>query len=75
MTKILFVVPFYGYRENNKVQPNWDEIFLEFVNQARAYLEINSKYRFHFKSSVEMFNPLIERLNNELNDYLEREED
>ncbi len=75
MTNILFVVPFFGYRENNKVQPDWDEIFLEFVNQARAYLEINSKYRFHFKSSVEMFNPLIERLNNELNDYLEREED
>lgn len=75
MTKILFVVPFFGYRENNKVQPDWDEIFLEFVNQARAYLEINSKYRFHFKSSLEMFNPLIERLNNELNDYLEREED
>ena len=53
----------------------WDEIFMEYVNQARAYLKINPNYRFHFSSSLEILEPLIDKLNNELNDYLERKEE
>ena len=48
---------------------------MEFVNQARAYLKINRKYRFHFKTALEDLQPLAERLNAELNDYLERKEE
>ena len=48
---------------------------MEYVNQARAYLKINPNYRFHFSSSLEILEPLVERLNTELNDYLERKEE
>ena len=75
LTEILFMVPFWAYADKEGVHIKWDEIFMEFVNQARAYLKINPKYHFHFKSSVDMLNPLIDKLNKELNDYLERKEE
>lgn len=75
MTDILFMVPFWAYADKKGVHIRWDEIFMEFVNQARAYLKVNPKYRFHFKSSIDILNPLIDRLNKELNDYLERKEE
>ena len=71
LTEILFMVPFWAYADKKGVHIKWDEIFMEFVNQARAYLKINPKYHFHFKSSVDMLNPLTDKLNKELNDYLE----
>ena len=75
LTEILFMVPFWAYLDKKGVHVRWDEIFMEFVNQARAYLKVNPKYRFHFKSSVDMLNPLTDKLNKELNDYLERKEE
>ena len=75
LTEILFMVPFWAYADKKGVHIRWDEIFMEYVNQARAYLKINPKYRFHFSSALEILTPLVERLNNELNDYLERKED
>ena len=75
LTEILFMVPFWAYLDKKGVHVRWDEIFMEFVNQARAYLKINPKYRFHFKSSIDILNPLIDKLNKELNDYLERKEE
>ena len=75
LTGILFMVPFWAYADKKGVHIRWDEIFMEYVNQARAYLKINPKYQFHFKSSLEILNPLIERLNNELNDYIVRKEE
>ena len=75
LTELLFIVPFYAYADKKGVHIRWDEIFMEFVNQARAYLKINPKYRFHFKSSLDLLDPLVERLNNELNDYIERKEE
>lgn len=75
LTEILFLVPFWAYADKKGVHIKWDEIFMEYVNQARAYLKINPNYRFHFSSSLEILEPLVERLNNELNDYLERKEE
>ena len=75
LTEILFLVPFWAYADKNGVHIRWDEIFMEYVNQARAYLKINPNYRFHFSSALEILEPLVERLNNELNDYLERKEE
>ena len=76
LTEILFLVPFFADKdEEGGVHIKWDEIFMEYVNQARTYLKINPKYRFHFSSALEILKPLIERLNNELNDYLERKEE
>ena len=75
LTEILFMVPFWAYADKKGVHIKWDEIFMEYVNQARAYLKINPNYRFHFSSSLEILEPLVERLNNELNDYLERKEE
>ena len=75
LTEIFFMVPFWAYADKKGVHIKWDEIFMEYVNQARTYLKINPKYLFHFSSSLEILKPLVERLNNELNDYLERKEE
>ena len=49
-----------------------DDIFFEFVNQARAMLEVNPHYDFHFTTLDKQMSFMADRLNNELNDYLER---
>ena len=49
-----------------------DDIFFEFVNQARAMLELNPHYDFHFTTIDKQMEYMAERLNKELNDYLER---
>ena len=74
MSGIFFMTPFSAMADKHGVYPNWDEIFMEIVNQARAYLTINPKYKFHFSSSVDSLQPLVEKLNADLNDYLERKE-
>ena len=74
LSGIFFMTPFSATADKNGVHPNWDEIFMEIVNQARAYLTINPKYKFHFSSSVDSLQPLVEKLNADLNDYLERKE-
>ena len=74
MSGIFFMTPFSAMADKHGVHPNWDEIFMEIVNQARAYLTINPNYKFHFSSSVDSLQPLVEKLNADLNDYLERKE-
>ena len=75
LTELLFLVPFWADKDEEGIHIKWDDIFMEYVNQARTYLKINPKYRFHFNSALEIVKPLVERLNNELNDYLERKEE
>ena len=74
-SQIFFISPFWATADKKGVHIEWEEIFMEYVNQARSYLQINPKYRFHFKSSLDLLAPLVEKLNNELNDYLERKEE
>jgi hypothetical protein len=74
MSGIFFMTPYSAMADKHGVHPNWDEIFMEIVNQARAYLTINPHYMFHFSSSVDSLQPLVEKLNADLNDYLERKE-
>ncbi len=74
MSGIFFMTPFSATADKHGVHPNWDEIFMEIVNQARAYLTINPNYKFHFSSSVDSLQPLVDKLNADLNDYLERKE-
>ena len=78
MTQLFFAVPFMAvlHKEGDKIvcEIEDEKILMEFVNQARAYLHINPKYRFHFRTSLEVLNEIVEKLNNELNDYLERKE-
>ena len=70
-----FIMPVYAYMDKQGVHIDYDKIFMEFVNQARAYLKISRKFRFHFNTPREEWQQLVERLNNELNDYLERKEE
>lgn len=70
-----FIMPVYAYKDKQGVHIDYSEIFFEFVNQARAYLKINRNFHFHFNTSSKEWEPLVERLNNELNDYLERKEE
>lgn len=49
-----------------------DDIFFEFVNQARALLEVNPQYNFHFRALDDQLEYITERLNTTLNNYLER---
>ena len=74
MSGIFFITPFWDTADKHGVHPEWDEIFMEMVNQARAYLTIKPNYKFHFSSSTDSLQPLVEKLNAELNDYLERKE-
>lgn len=73
--EIFFIVPFWAFKDKNGVHIHWDEIFMEFVNQARSYLKLNTKYRYTFKTSVEELKPLVEMLNKDLNDYLDQKEE
>ncbi len=50
-----------------------DKVLLEFVNQARVYLRINPRYQFHFSSPLKELSMMVEILNNELNNYLVRD--
>lgn len=69
----LFLVYFADVVDDTHIQPiDDDDIFFEFVNQARAMLEINPKYDFHFTTIDKQLDYIAERLNEELNNYLER---
>lgn len=48
---------------------------MEIVNQARAYLLINPHYKFHFTTAMESIQYLVDKLNDEVESYLERKED
>lgn len=69
----LFLVYFADVVDDTHIQPiDDDDIFFEFVNQARTMLEINPKYDFHFTTIDKQLDYIAERLNEELNNYLER---
>ena len=72
MSDLFFAVPCWAYADKDGVHIEDDKILMEFVNQARTYLKINHKYRFHFHTSIEALQPLIDKINNELEDYLDR---
>ncbi|MBO4613409.1 MAG: hypothetical protein J5671_09635 [Bacteroidaceae bacterium] len=69
----LFMVEYGKIEDEKLINPlDDDEIFFEFVNQARALLQINPHYEFHFTSIDKQMAYITDRLNTELNDYLER---
>lgn len=69
----LFLVYYADVVDEEKAQTiEDDDIFFEFVNQARAMLEVNPHYDFHFTTLDKQMSFMADRLNNELNDYLER---
>ena len=69
----LFLVNFADAIDEQQVQLlDEDDIFFEFVNQARAMLEVNPHYEFHFTVLDQQMSYIADRLNKELNDYLER---
>ncbi len=71
--KPLFLVYYADVLDDDMVQPlEDDDIFFEFVNQARVMLSINPNYDFHFTTLDHRLDYIAERLNKELNDYLER---
>jgi hypothetical protein len=72
---LYFTIPVGRLQKGNKLEIDSDKLLMEVVNQARAYLMINPKYRFHFTTAIDDFQDVIDLLNNELNDYLERKED
>ena len=77
-SQMFFAVPFWAslYKEGKQLvyETEDEKILMEFVNQARAYLKLNPQYRFHFNSSLDVLSEMVDKLNNELNDYLERKE-
>jgi hypothetical protein len=75
LTELFFAVPCWAWLDKEGVHMDLDKILMEFVNQARAYMRISPRYRFHFNTSQELIKPVVEKLNNELNDYLERKEE
>ena len=72
---LYFAVPLGKPVNGKKVEIDSKKVLLEIVNQARAYLKINPNYQFHFKTAVESIQDVIDEVNNELNDYLERKEE
>lgn len=50
----------------------YHEIQMEFVNQARAYLEIDPSYYFEFTTHREDLQDLVSQLNQDFNDYMVR---
>jgi hypothetical protein len=72
---LYFAIPIGKPFKDRKVEIDSKKVLLEIVNQARAYLKINPNYQFRFKTAVESIQDVIDEVNNELNDYLERKEE
>ena len=74
-SQLFFAVPFWAVANNKGVYIECEKILMEFVNQARVYLGINPKYKFHFSTSIDILKELVDELNNEIENYLDRKED
>ena len=72
---LYFAIPLGAPTKNRKVEVDSDKILMEIVNQVRAYLKINPNYKFHFTTAIESLQEVIEEVNNELENYLERKEE
>lgn len=71
-----FAVAFGDCVGEKMMEPyDMNEVFFEFVNQARALLTFNRNYDFKFLILDRRLDDLTERLNTELNNYLEREDE
>lgn len=74
--QMFFAVPFWAVASlKDGIQIEYDKILMEFVNQARIYLTINPKYKFHFSTSIDVLEEVVDKLNNELENYLDRKEE
>lgn len=74
-TQLFFAVPFWAVADKKGVYIDCEKILMEIINQARVYLGINPKYKFHFSTSVDVLKELVNELNNEIENYLDRKED
>lgn len=72
---LYFAIPIGKPNKDKTIEIDSKKVLLEIVNQARAYLKINPHYQFRFKTAVESIQAVIDEVNNELNDYLERKEE
>lgn len=71
-----FAVAFADCVGEGMMKPyDMNEVFFEFVNQARMLLTFNRNYDFKFMVLDHRQDDLTERLNTELNNYLEREDE
>ena len=73
--QLFFAVPLWAVATKKGVYLECEKIVMEFVNQARVYLSINPKYKFHFSTSTDGLKELVDELNNELENYLDRKEE
>lgn len=73
--QLFFAVPLWAVATKKSVYLECEKIVMEFVNQARVYLSINPKYKFHFSTSMDGLKELVDELNNEIENYLDRKEE
>lgn len=74
-SQLPFAVPFGDVVDDEQMRLyDENEVFFEFVNQARALVALNPKYDFKFLIPDNRLEHLMDRLNTELNNYLERED-
>ncbi len=71
----LYFLVLFGELKDHQIECDLDVLQMEFVNQARAYLKINPNYQFHFSSPLKELKEIVDKLNNELNDYLVRDDE
>lgn len=75
LSGLCFVVSLGLFDNNHGIMIDDDKVLMEIVNQARAYLRINPNYKFHFTTAMESIQFLVDKLNDEVESYLERKEE
>ncbi len=75
LSGLCFVVLLGAFEKKRGVMIDSEKVLMEIVNQARAYLLINPHYKFHFTTAMESIQYLVDKLNDEVESYLERKED
>lgn len=64
-----------GHTEGTMVKTDKQGMLMEFVNQVRAYMIVNPNYKFHFTTNIDKIRTLVEYVNNEIEDYLDRDDE
>ena len=64
-----------GHTEGTMVKTDKQGMLMEFVNQVRAYMIVNPDYRFRFTTNIDKIKTLVDYLNNEIEDYLDRDDE
>lgn len=75
LSGLCFVLLLGAFDKKRGVMIDSEKVLMEIVNQARAYLLINPHYKFHFTTAMESIQYLVDKLNDEVESYLERKED